>query len=119
MAGTLGIATLETGVDTKGLDKGLDQSKKKTQSFTDQVKQGFSTAIGFGVADAVTMATQAVVQFVQDSVVEFQTFENQANEVFTLLPQFSGQARDQMKVDILDFSTEVGRTTDEVIPALY
>lgn len=119
MAGTLGIATLETQVDTKGLDKGLQDSKKKTEGFLSTAKKGFAQQFGFSAADAAMSAARAVKQFADESIAEFQDFERGMSEVFTLLPNASEQATESMKADVLDFSREAGRTTDEVIPALY
>lgn len=57
MAATLGVATLETGVDLEGLDKGLDEGKKRTDSaFKNMAKlatgalAGGFLAIGAGLA---------------------------------------------------------------------
>lgn len=119
MAGTLGIATLETAVDTKGLDKGLKETKNLAEKAVGEVKKGFQTALGFGLADAVQMGVAAVKQFVTDSLDEFQTFEKGAAEVFTLMPGITQDAMDQMKADVLDFGVAVGRQSDEVLPALY
>lgn len=119
MAGTLGIATLETGVDLKGLDRGLNQGKQHTTGFLDQAKEGFANKFGMSAADAAMKAAGAVYDFARESVAEFRAFEAGVSEVFTLMPGASAEAMGQMKRDVLAFGVEVGRTSDEVLPALY
>jgi TP901 family phage tail tape measure protein len=119
MAATLGIATLETKVDLKGLDKGLKQGEQKTRGFLDIAKEGFAQQFGFSAAEAAIMAAKAIKQFADESIAEFQTFQKGMSEVFTLMPGMSKSAMDSMKEDVIDFGKEVGRTTDEVVPAMY
>lgn len=119
MAATLGIATLETGVDLKGLDKGISQSKQKTEGFLSQVKTGFANKFGMSAADAAISAAKAVKEFADQSIEEFQTFEKSMSEVFTLMPGITQDAMGKMEDDVLAFSAQVGRQTDETIPALY
>jgi len=119
MAGSLGIATLETDVELKGLDKGLKQAEGKSKSFFDKAKDGFSQKFGMSAADAAMAAARAIKQFADESIAEFQAFEKGAAEVFTLMPGMTTEAMDSMKADVLTFSAEVGRQTDETLPALY
>lgn len=53
------------------------------------------------------------------STAVFAGFEKRMNEVFTLLPNLSRDAMDKMTADTKAFARETGRTTEEVIPALY
>ena len=46
-------------------------------------------------------------------------FENQMNEVYTLLPGISKTAMDAMTDDVLKFSREMGVLPSETVPALY
>lgn len=46
-------------------------------------------------------------------------FEQQMNEVFTLLPGISDQAMKEMGGQVKDFAKEFGTLPDEVVPALY
>lgn len=117
---TLGVATLQTQVDNSDLDDGLNKAKRKTNSFLSSVGEGFKQRIGMNVADAALQAGQAVVQFTKDSMEEFKTFEAGMAEVFTLMGDSADEAfKSRMERDVLDFSQQVGRTTDEVLPALY
>jgi TP901 family phage tail tape measure protein len=119
MAATLGVATLQTDVNMKGLDKGLKQSESKSKSAFSKIGDGMMMGFGMGAADAAMMAVNAVKDFAAESIAEFQQFDKQASEVFTLMPGMSQDAMDAMKGDVLSFSAEVGRTTDETLPALY
>lgn len=46
-------------------------------------------------------------------------FQRQMNEVFTLLPDLSGEAMSKMTAQVKDFSSEFGVLPNEVVPALY
>jgi TP901 family phage tail tape measure protein len=61
----------------------------------------------------------AVVGGLASSAIAFGHFQERMNEVFTLLPDLSQSAMGQMTEDVKAFARETGRTTDEVIPALY
>ena len=116
---TLGVATLQTDVNLKGLDKGLKQGQAKTKSGFKSMGQSAKKALVAGVAAGAALAATAVAKFASDSVAEFQAFEKGAAEVFTLMPGISSAAMESMKGDVLSFSAEVGRSTDETLPALY
>ncbi len=49
----------------------------------------------------------------------FADFEKGMNEVFTLLPDISQEAMDELENQLLSFDNAVGRTSEETIPALY
>ena len=68
---------------------------------------------GFAVAGvaAVALGAKAAGAFIN--------FEDQMNEVATLLPNLSKEAFGEMQDDVLDLSKETGRLTEEIIPALY
>jgi TP901 family phage tail tape measure protein len=53
------------------------------------------------------------------SVNAFASLETGLNEVFTLLPEASGEARAQMTEDVKAFAKDFGVLPDEVVPALY
>jgi TP901 family phage tail tape measure protein len=119
MAATLGIATLETKVDLQGLDKGIKQAEGKTKTGFAGMGSMAKTALVGGVATAATAAAAAVSAFVADSLDQFQAFEKGAAEVFTLMPGMTEKAMEEMRGDVLAFSVEVGRSSSEVLPALY
>ncbi|MCA9900631.1 MAG: phage tail tape measure protein [Candidatus Competibacteraceae bacterium] len=110
---TINIATLMVllKLNSQQYEEGTDKAKKKTADLTNLV--------GGALVGALTAATKAAIDFGKESVAEFQTFEKGIKEVYTLLPGASDEALGQMRDDIIDFSKEVGRTTDETVPALY
>lgn len=119
MTAVLGIATLETGVDLKGLDAGLKQGEQHTKGFLAEVKTGFARSVGGAALSAGKVAAGAIVNFAKEASAEFQQFETNISEVFTLMPDMSAAAMSQMEADVLAFGVSVGRQTDETIPALY
>ena len=110
---TINLATLLVllKMDSKEFSQGTDNAKKKTLDLKD--------AIGAGLVAAIGLATKAAVQFANESLAEFQTFEKGIKEVYTLLPGASEEALGAMRDDVIEFSKDVGRTTDETVPALY
>ena len=64
-------------------------------------------------------ATVAAIGFGAASVLEFKDFEAGMNEVFTLLPDISGEAMGTMKDQVIALSEEIGKVPDETVPALY
>lgn len=75
-------------------------------------------AVG-AVAGGMAVAGAAIAGAAVKGVTEFIAFEDQMNEVFTLLPGISAGAMNQMSKQVLDFSNEFGRLPNEVVPALY
>ncbi|MCA9974240.1 MAG: phage tail tape measure protein [Anaerolineales bacterium] len=98
--------------------KGLGDSQRQAtawQKAQSTLFKAFQTAALAALAAVVA----ATIAFAADSLREFQTFEKGVNEVFTLLPGISQDAMGQMQDDVLEFGKAVGRTSDEVLPALY
>ncbi len=98
--------------------QGLNQQKQATSSWgkgvDDIVK---NVQVAFAAAMAAMLV--AAVAFISSSLGEFRQFEIGMTEVFTLLPSLSEDAMGAMEDDVLAFGREVGRTSDETIPALY
>lgn len=117
MAGTLDLATLLVRLkgDASSYRTEVSGARKQTQDLSADLKDKLSKAATAGFA----AATAAVAAFAVDSTREFLQFESQMGEVFSILPGISKTAMSAMQDDVLAFSTEVGRTSDETIPALY
>ncbi len=77
-----------------------------------------SAAVGAAVAGVAAVGAAAVAAGAK-GISEFQKFEKQMNEVFTLMPGASKSAKEQMSEDMREFTREMGVTTDEAVPALY
>lgn len=73
-----------------------------------------------GVAKAAFAAVGAAAAVgAVKSLGAFTKFEGQMNEVFTLLPDISGDAMADMTAQTKDFAKEFGVLPDKVVPALY
>jgi TP901 family phage tail tape measure protein len=72
------------------------------------------------VAAAAALAAGAAIAGVgARSLAVFGDFDTAMREVFTLLPNISQDAMDDMSAQVLAFSREFGKLPNEVIPALY
>lgn len=90
----------------------LSNIDSKSSGLNDTFKKLASTAAGvFSVA--------AVTSFAKETVTTFATFENGMNEVFTLLPNITEEAMNEMSEQAKDFSADLGVLTEDSVPALY
>ena len=123
--GSLGKLFVEICADTSGLKKGLDGAEKQVNAFAGKVKKtgaaigkGMSSA-GRGITAGVTLPLAAAGAGFMALSGKAANFENQMNEVYTLLPGISKTAMDAMTDDVLKFSREMGVLPSETVPALY
>ncbi len=72
-----------------------------------------------GVGRAATAGAAALVGVAAAGVKEFASFQRGMNEVFTLLPQISGEAMTKMSEQVKDLAVDMGVLPEEVVPALY
>jgi TP901 family phage tail tape measure protein len=100
---------LETGEFEAAAVKAADKTGTSMgKSMGSTLKRAFGgAAIGAALGQALNSTTA------------FADFEQRMNEVFTLLPDLSQDAMDQMSEDVKAFARETGNTTDKVIPGLY
>lgn len=96
-------AELERGVDAEGTAAANRSGSKAGRAFT--------TAMAGAAAAGVGVAVK--------SVFDFADFDKGMREVFTLLPDISQGAMDDMTRQVKDFAGEFGVLPDEVVPALY
>ena len=80
---------------------------------------GLGKLAAIGAAGAVVAGGAALAGIAVKGIMEFTKFEDQMNEVFTLLPEISGDAMAEMRGQVLDTSVAMGRLPEEVVPALY
>ncbi len=87
---------------------------------TDMTKSttGMSKAAKTGLL-GVSAGIAAIGAGVAFATIQAADYESQMAEVFTLLPQLSGDAKSQMSDDVLALSSTLGVATDELVPALY
>ena len=67
----------------------------------------FRTAIAGAAVAAFAMAAKAAIDFAKESSREFQQFDKQIREVYTLMPGMSTKAMDAMSGDVLAFSARL------------
>jgi len=106
-----GSVRIDSSIDSSKLDGQLKTIKRKFST-------GFASIAKSGVV-AFAAITAAVGAFSVSASKDLIAFEDQFNEVFTLLPGISQAAMDEMKGQAKDFAKEMGVLPEEVIPALY
>lgn len=95
-------------------NKGVDSARSSLIS-----KLGVSSAaVGAATAGMAAVGAAAVAAGAK-GVKEFASFEKGMREVFTLVPEASGEMKQELMGDIREFSTEMGVATNESVPALY
>ena len=92
--------------------RGMGSAKKQSGGLMKMLGTAglVGATVGVGAAFA-GMAKKGVTAFID--------LEKGMAEVFTLMPEASQEATEQMTQDIRDFSKEMGVATDEAVPALY
>ena len=93
--------------DHKNLDAAFRNAGGAAQRFGRIARQAI---LGVGVA-AAGLAVKAVADFAK--------FDTGMREVFTLLPDVSQAAMDEMSEQVKQLSADMGVLPDEVVPALY
>lgn len=111
MSRKVGEIYAELGLDNDKFNRGIDASHKRGSSFLG--------SFGAMAAKAGLIAGAALTGVAVVSGKAAVDFETGMREVFTLLPQLSGEARTKMEADVLAFSKSAGVVPSEVIPALY
>lgn len=112
----IGDLFLQLLADGSKLEQSVNQAALKAG---DAGGKTLGSRLSSGASRAMTVAGGAIGTFVAAGVEQFGAFQQKMNEVFTLLPGITDDAMGQMTADVKAFSRETGRSTDEVIPALY
>ena len=97
----------QVNTDLGKVGKGIQETGKSLSDVGGAMTTGITAPI-----IAVTAGFGVVAKEAMD-------FEKGMSQVFTLIPNMSKEGMDSMTEDVLNFSKEMGVTTDEVIPALY
>ena len=111
-----GIVIPITG-DISGLKTSIDGAEAELGGLSNSVKKNSASIKKAGIV--ATAAGGAIVGAFALSTKASMDFETSMSEVYTLLPGMSADAMAEMSQDVRDFSSEVGVTTDKVVPALY
>ena len=112
------MATKPIKIKILGDAKQFNTTLKKSEDDLGRFSKGVANISKKAVAAAKVAGVAAVAAGVK-GVASFAKFEQQMNEVFTLLPGISEKAMDDMTGQVKDFSKEFGVLPDEVVPALY
>ena len=100
--------------DSKQFNQTLKQSEDELGRFGRGVKNVSKKAML-----AVKVAGVAAAAAGAKGVASFAAFEQQMNEVFTLMPGVSANAMDEMSEQVKAFAKDFGVLPNEVVPALY
>ena len=113
--GSMAVALLG---DMRDFDRKMDGATKRVNKFSSSVKK-MGTAVTKYAKMAALAATAAVVAFGVSAVKTFVDFDTGMREVFTLMPELSEMAREQMTEDVQTLAKEIAILPTKVIPALY
>lgn len=109
-------------LDAAKYNEGLNDAQQAGAGWAAKMRQ----SIGGGIATAAKIATGALVGVgltiggvAASGINSFIGFQNQMNEVFTLMPGISADAMDEMSDQVLQFSKDFAVLPDQVVPALY
>ena len=104
---------LRVGGDARGAVGALGQTKGGISGLLNPslLLKAALAAAAAGLAALTGVAVKATMEFIR--------FEQQMNEVFTLLPDISDQAMAEMTQQVKDFSKEFAVLPEKVVPALY
>lgn len=103
--------------DNSDLKAAVKESQDEVNSLSTSIQANSNTIKSAGIA--ATAAGGAIVGAFSLATMASVDFETQMSEVYTLLPELSADAQAEMSQAVRDFSSEVGVTTDKVIPAVY
>lgn len=119
MAVKLGDALVYIASNDDKLRAGLNQAEQQTKSKLGGLGGTIAKAVGGAVVGGTLAAGAAIVGLAAQGVNEFIGFQQQMNEVFTLLPGMSQDAMNGMSEDVKRFARDFGVLPEKVVPALY
>jgi len=113
--GSMAVALLG---DIKDFDQKMNAATGKVDTFSSSVKKMGDSVTKYAKMAALAAAA-AVTAFAVSSVKDFVKFDTGMREVFTLMPELSDIAREEMMDDVLELSAAIATVPEEVVPALY
>lgn len=109
-------------LDAAKYAEGLKDSQNEGKSWAQRMRQtiggGLQKAAQVGIA-ALLGVGLAIGGVAANGINQFIGFQNQMNEVFTLMPGITQDAMDDMSDRVLQFSRDFAVLPEEVVPALY
>lgn len=80
---------------------------------------GAATAGFTALVDMARNAARAVIEFVKDSTRAYSEFDDGMRQSLTMVDDFSGAMKDQLRMEAIDTGAAIGRLPEEYLPALY
>lgn len=134
----LGQATKDLAVDAKrgadGIERvgdesrraadGIDKVKDSSRRAADELKKMNDGAAGSRImaniiSEAMEEAIYAIGRFASEGIQEFWDFDRGMREISTLIPGHTDEMREAMSNDIQALSIDLGRMSEETLPAVY
>ncbi|WP_206458708.1 phage tail tape measure protein [Anaerovorax sp. IOR16] len=106
-------------VDFTAIFRAQDRVSKELGSISKQGNSLNSTFKKLAATAAGVFSVAKIVEFGTESVSAFTSFENGMNEVFTLLPQVTGEAMAEMSKQAKQAAKDMGVLPEQTVPALY
>lgn len=107
--------TAVLGVVTDGLRRGLTRARSSVAS----LGASFQGAMANPAVQAALQATRAIVDFGVEAVKVAGDIDAGMNEVFTLLPEMTEEAKEKMTQQMLDLSVKMGSSTKDMVDGIY
>jgi len=117
---TIDLATYSYNLELsdKSFTSGMQNAERSVDGFQGKAS-GLTSFLKTSVVAGIAAVGVALAGVAVKGVKDFVGFEQQMNEVFTLLPDISEKAMSDMTEQVKDFSKEFGTLPNEVVPALY
>jgi len=113
--GSMAVALLG---DIKDFENKMDTATGKVSAFDKSVAK-MGAAVTRVAKMAALAAAAAVTAFAVSSVKSFVAFDTGMREVFTLMPELSSEAKEEMMADVMELAETIAVVPEEIIPALY
>lgn len=97
----------------------IDDMADRITSWAEHAKTGIASAVSYKAMQLIEDGFRAAEQFIRDADKELVQFDSDLRQVFTLAPQLSAGMRRQLSADTLAIGADIGRLTDETLPAMY
>lgn len=111
-----GLKNIDTNADTAadGLKRVADVDFNRLSSTIDQISGKLT-----GIGTSLTLLSAPFEIFAGASVAAFSDFETGMNEVFTLIPDATQEAQDQISAQVREFATTNGVDIKNVVQGVY
>lgn len=105
--------------DVEQFGEAAAQAGDDAKDMGDKSKQAIDAIAAALASEQIKRGVQEISEVLTDCKDRAESFESQMAEVFTLLPDATAEAKENMSKDMLEFSRDLKVLTDDSIPALY